>query len=620
MKDPFRSVLTADDEFTVLDDELLKSHAVHRDTMPPMSTRSHTIHSMVRERRHVRPGEVVAGKYRVERRIADVGLATLLQVRHLVLDETATLKYLRPEARALPEAIGDFLTGARRLSQVRNEHVARVVDVGMLEFGTPYMVTEQPDGPDLAQVIRVRGPLPLAEAISYIVQACGGIAAVNELGVVHGGLTTENIFLCKGADGSLIVRLAGFTTSGAELSDHGGAGAGMLTAASVPSALRYLSPEHARDPGNIDTRADVWALGAILHELLAGTPVFEDRTVPGLLAKIVADEPMPISSLRDNVPPGIERAIWKCLQKQRDLRFTSARAFALALQEADTEAEAIEREAFAPAFQASTPAPPRSVPPPLPASFTPTAKSVPTTPIESATPIETAEVAKQPVAATLPPPPLPPPSLLSSPASTIAPSATPALAANSIRPGSATSSRNAGRNTTNIILGVVAAALFVLIGERLLSRNEPAPAPAPTQAAAPAPAAVLLPPPTVTSLPAAVVAATASPQAVTSVVVPPPAAMPIASAASAAPAPPAPIAAAPTAAAALPAVRATPRPKRSERPAPSEPAANIDSPSTKPADATPKAESTAKPEPSAAPAKPSGNGSRAGLFDEKWWQ
>jgi len=613
MNDPFRSVLTAEDEFTVLDDELLESNAVHRDTMPPMSTRSHTIpprsNSMVRERRHVRPGEVVAGKYRVERRIADVGLATLLQVRHLVLDETATLKYLRPEARALPDAIGDFLTGARRLSQVRNQHVARVVDVGMLEFGTPYMVTEHPDGPDLAQVIRVRGPLPLAEALSYIVQACDGIAAVNELGVVHGGLSTENIFLCKGSDGLPIVRLSGFTTSGAELSDHGTAGTGMLTAASVPSALRYLSPEHARDPGNIDTRADVWALGAILHELLAGTPVFEDKTVPGLLAKIVADEPTPISSLRDDVPPDIERAIWQCLQKRRELRFTSARAFAFALR----EAEAIEREAFAPPSQAPTPTPPRSVPPPLPASFTQPAKSVPATHVAPATHVTPTKVAKLPAAATLPPPTLPPASLASSPSSTIAPSVTPPVAANSIGPASATSSPDAARNTTNIILAVVAAALFMLIADRFFTRNEPA--------ATPAPAAVLLPPPTVTSQPSAGVAPTASPQVVTSVVAPAQAAPPIA---SAAPAAPALTAAAPTAAAstaaAPPVVRATPRPKRSERTTPSEPSADTSSPSSKPADSTPKTESTAKPEPSAASAKPSGNGSRAGLFDEKWWQ
>ncbi len=574
MTESLRDLLAAEDEFDVRDDELFEDEEedVTRHNAPsfaPNTTYSIPPRSsaLARVRRHVRPGEVVAGKYRVERRIGDSGLATRLQVRHLVLDESATLKYLRPEARSFPEAIAEFLSVARKLSQIRSSHVARVVDVGMLELGTPYMVTEQPNGPDLGQVVRVRGALPTGEAIGYLLQACEGVSHAYDLGVLHGGLCTESIFVCRATDGSQVVRLTDFATLAPQLTDVGSAGTGMLTARSVPAPLRYLSPEHARDPGHVDTRADVWALGAILHELLSGLPLFEDKTVPGLLARIVADAPTPIRRVRPEVPEELERLILRCVEKNRDLRFATASELALALR------AIISLEVPVVASRAS-------VPPPLPAGF----EKAPT--VSTPAPPQMSVEAKGTPAATPPP---------RTPARRDFASARPANPAPA--PSKASSTQ-----LTNVMLGVIALGLAALAGEHLFNKALPA---APVLHSAPVvPASAALPSPaTPIPTPAEPTAAAAMPNPAAPNL---PSAVPIAQAAQAvsvsapAPSPPAP-------------ARRAAQPKHTEKK--SETAAPV--PDDAPTDGKPVA--SRKAEAPTEPVKPA-KGSAQGLFDEKWWQ
>lgn len=291
---------------------------------------------LVRAWRGLRPGDLVAGKYRVERLLQHTGLMWAVQVRHLVLDAQATLKYLAPEARAFPETISNFLRGARLLSQLRSEPIASVLDVGMLEIGTPYLVLDQPDGPDFAQVIRVRGALPVEEARMYVKQICEGMAQAHALGIIHGSLRPSNIVLSKRRDGSPIACITDFgNTEAFDFSELTRPDSGFGTPREVLDAVRYLSPDHARHPDALDARCDVWAIGLLLYELLAGEPAYSGRTAAGLLAAIAADAPPALSGLRNEVPEALEAIVTRCLQKNRENRFSNASQLLRALEAAD---------------------------------------------------------------------------------------------------------------------------------------------------------------------------------------------------------------------------------------------------------------------------------------------
>jgi serine/threonine-protein kinase len=276
---------------------------------------------------------LVAGKYRIERVLNQIGLLCAVQVRHAVLETQATLKYLLPESRAFPEAVSNFLRGARLLSQLRTEHVAAVMDVGMLDIGTPYLVLAQPEGPDIAQVIRVRGALPLAEAQLYVKQICQGLAQAHALGLVHGALRPSNVVLTKRQDGFPIACITDFgNPEGFDFDELTRTDSGLRTHREVLDAIRYLSPDHARNPDTLDARCDVWAVGTIFFELLTGEPAFAAKTPAGLLASIAADELPPIRTLRHDAPEALEGIVRCCLSKAREARFANGSQLLRALE------------------------------------------------------------------------------------------------------------------------------------------------------------------------------------------------------------------------------------------------------------------------------------------------
>lgn len=285
---------------------------------------------------NLKPGDLIAGKYRVERVHSEGRLLCAVQVRHLVLDTQATLKYLMPEAAAFPETISSFLRGARLLSQLHAQHVAAVLDVGMLDMGTPYLVLEQPEGPDFAQVIRVRGALPIEEARMYIKQMCEGLAQAHALGLIHSGLRPSNIILTKRQDGRPIACITDFgNTDKFDFEELTRTDKGLRTPREVLETVRYLSPDHARFPDTLDARCDVWAVGAIFFELLVGEPAFSAKTPAGLLASIVADELPPLRTMRPEAPETLEAVVRCCLAKQREARLPNGSQLLRALEASD---------------------------------------------------------------------------------------------------------------------------------------------------------------------------------------------------------------------------------------------------------------------------------------------
>jgi serine/threonine protein kinase len=280
-----------------------------------------------------RLGTVVAGKYRIERVIEHADSVIVVQALHLGLEQLVTLKYLLPSASAKSGAVTRFLREARTASQLESEHVARIVDVGRTRSGIPFVVTEELSGWELDEVLRVRGPLPVQEAVEYVIQACDAVAEAHGLGIVHGALNLANIVLTRRADDSPLIKVLGFGASALpERRLLGEDPASLMGTSGFTTILPYLAPEQIRSSDNLDDRVDVWALGALLHTLLAGSPPFRGKTALALLAIVSADAPRRLAEVRDDISPDLEAAIVRCLEKDRALRFANVRELALALK------------------------------------------------------------------------------------------------------------------------------------------------------------------------------------------------------------------------------------------------------------------------------------------------
>ena len=284
--------------------------------------------------REVQVGQLVAGKYRIQQMLGRGGMGVVMAALHEQLNQHVALKFLTDDAYQQPEAVARFLREARSAVQIQSEHVARVMDVGTLESGAPYIVMEYLRGLDLKEVSTRRGPLPITEAVDYVLQACDAVAEAHSLGIIHRDLKPSNLFLTERPDGSPMVKVLDFGISKALNGGRGGETSKqqMTASAAIMGSPQYMSPEQIRSSKNVDARADVWALGTILHELVAGCPAYVADTVPGLLAMIVADAPPPLSSVRPDAPLELEAIILRCLEKDRERRFANVAEFARALE------------------------------------------------------------------------------------------------------------------------------------------------------------------------------------------------------------------------------------------------------------------------------------------------
>jgi eukaryotic-like serine/threonine-protein kinase len=314
---------------------------------------------------HPQPGDVLLGKYRVEKVIGVGGMGAVVSARHLQLEERVAIKFLLPEMLQHDEIVQRFLREARSAIKIRSEHCVRVLDVGKLETGAPYMVMEYLEGQDLAAIVGANRHLPIADVIDWVLQACEALAEAHVLGIVHRDLKPANLFLTRRADGTPSVKVLDFGISKQATS---GADAGVTKTQAVLGSPRYMSPEQMRSTKDVDARADVWALGAVVHELVAGDPPFDAETMTALCAAILQDPPRPIRSSRIDVPPQLEAVLRGALEKDRDRRFQNVAQFAAALAPFGSVASRASAERIARVLGVAAPLPmdPRASAPAFP--------------------------------------------------------------------------------------------------------------------------------------------------------------------------------------------------------------------------------------------------------------
>lgn len=266
-------------------------------------------------------GDIVAGKYQVERVLGKGGMGVVVAARHTSLRQHVAVKFLLPKALTLPGAAERFLREARAAVAIKSEHVARVLDVGALESGEPYMVMEYLTGTDFGQLLKTRGPLPAREAVDYLLQASEALAEAHAVGVIHRDLKPGNLFLTSRADGSPLVKVLDFGLSKAM---KPGEDEHSLTAPDIiVGSPHYMSPEQLKSLKQVDARTDVWALGVILYQLLSARRPFEADSLVGTCARIAADAPTPLRERKADVPAELEAIILRCLEKDLDKRVQS---------------------------------------------------------------------------------------------------------------------------------------------------------------------------------------------------------------------------------------------------------------------------------------------------------
>ena len=267
----------------------------------------------------VREGDVLGGKYRVERVLGVGGMGVVVAAHHIQLGERVALKFLLPEALDNDEAVARFAREAQAAARIKSEHVARVTDVGTLPGGGPYIVMEYLDGGDLASWLKRRGVLPIGVAVEFVLQACVAVADAHAIGIIHRDLKPSNLFCVRRSDGQLTIKVIDFGIS--KVSRAGGSAVPDTRTAAVMGSPPYMSPEQMRSAKDVTAQSDIWSLGVILFELMVGRTPFEAETVTELAIK-VTNEPAPfLRGFRPEIPAGLEAAVLKCLEKDRRARF-----------------------------------------------------------------------------------------------------------------------------------------------------------------------------------------------------------------------------------------------------------------------------------------------------------
>ncbi len=280
----------------------------------------------------VQVGDMLAGKYRVERVLGQGGMGVVVAAWHVELEQRVAVKFLLPQFASDVGASERFRREARAAVKIRNQHVAKVIDVGTMDSDVPYMVMEFLEGRDLQSELESEGCFPVEVGVEFVLQACLAMAEAHAKGLVHRDLKPANLFRTTGADGSNLVKVLDFGIS--KSIQSGASSSGQLsltrTAAMMGSPL-YMSPEQLESARDVDERTDIWSLGVILFELVTGCVPFTGDSLPQLVRSVLQGTFPAAHELQPSVPAALSDVIARCLLHDRQDRFASVADLATAL-------------------------------------------------------------------------------------------------------------------------------------------------------------------------------------------------------------------------------------------------------------------------------------------------
>jgi len=289
---------------------------------------------MSAERSALAPGTVVAGKLRVIRSLGVGGMGAVYEVEHQLTHHRRALKLLHPEVARESEAVTRFLREASAAGRIGSDHIVQTFDAGVLDSGAPYLVMEMLEGKSLGDILSERGTLTEREARDWVAQACDGLQAAHDAGIVHRDIKPDNLFVLRSGR----IKILDF---GISKFDSALTGEMQLTRDNLAMGTPYyMAPEQTTAANRVDARVDVYALGVVLYEAVTGQKPFVADTFPQLIIRIHQGNYSPASSV-SATSLLLDRIIAKAMARDPDARFSTPRALALALRDLDQPTERI---------------------------------------------------------------------------------------------------------------------------------------------------------------------------------------------------------------------------------------------------------------------------------------
>jgi serine/threonine-protein kinase len=246
---------------------------------------------------------------------------------HVESGQRFALKIMLPEHASNRERLRRFQNEAKAAGHLEHPNIATVIDTGNTPDGSPYLVMEYLTGQDCGQLLAVNGPLSVVRACDILRQACIGLFAAHQAGIVHRDIKPENLFVTQASDGTDLVKILDFGIAKLRVP-----GANVAAVAAVArGTVYYMAPEQICDAGKVDGRADIWALGVVLYELLTGRRPFAGSDTADIMHQISFEPPEPFSELQVDIPAELISAIDLALEKDPEKRFETVMALADAI-------------------------------------------------------------------------------------------------------------------------------------------------------------------------------------------------------------------------------------------------------------------------------------------------
>src|SRR5215813_3990193 len=275
-------------------------------------------------------GQLLDGRYRIEDIVGQGGMGVVYRAKHIHIDAPVAIKVLNHALVSNQSAIERFRREAKAAGRFNHPNAVQVTDFGVADNKTVYLVMELVEGKSLRDLLREKRPFEVGRAVNLMTQVCSAVDAAHESGVIHRDLKPDNI-LVRNIEAVEEVKVLDFGI--AKLKQREGMVGNIVTlteAGAIIGTPSYMSPEQCHGH-ELDTHSDIYSLGVITYEMVCGQPPFDGTTAAEIIAKHLRDEPRPLRSLRPELPPALDQAVLRALNKDASLRQRSANEFGLEL-------------------------------------------------------------------------------------------------------------------------------------------------------------------------------------------------------------------------------------------------------------------------------------------------